>query len=408
MNQLGFASPPLSRRSLVGGLGAGAAYATLRSAGALAQSAGDPLQHEPQPPARRLGICVVGVGLLTQGQILPAFARSRRTKLVALVSGREPVSGHDGGGLERTRALAADHGLAPDRVYDYGRFSAIANDPAIDAVYVVLPNFLHRHYTEAAFAAGKHVLCEKPMATSSADCRAMILAGRRANRTLMIAYRAQYEPHNLAMIDFARGARWGRTRFLSLDQGQNQPIDQTPWRLRKAEAGGGSLTDIGIYGLNAARYLTGEEPVEIDARISTSPSDPRFSEVEDRVAWRMLFPSGIMANCGCSYSYDHQTRYTVFKEQGWGEADPATLYRGNQVRFGQELAGGERRYEEPQIEEVDQFATELDAFAGYVADKQTPKTPGEEGYQDLRLIEAIYQSARERRPVTLPGRRFDV
>ncbi|HEY0194016.1 MAG TPA: Gfo/Idh/MocA family oxidoreductase, partial [Kofleriaceae bacterium] len=156
------------------------------------------------PPGQRLGIALVGIGHLTLEQLLPAFAQSRSTKLVALVSGDR----------KKAETIAAQTGVEPKRIFDYKGFDRIKDDPAIEAVYIVLPDNMHAEYTVRAAAAGKHVLCEKPMATSVADCQQMIDACKRADRKLMIAYRIQYEPHNRYVMQAVRDRRYGRTMLI--------------------------------------------------------------------------------------------------------------------------------------------------------------------------------------------------
>ena len=172
------------------------------------------------------------------------------------------------------------YGIPESHRYSYETFDKIVDNPDVDIVYVVTPNSLHRTFTERAAKAGKHVMCEKPMATSSADCEAMIAACKKAGRKLMIGYRSRFQAHNIEAIKLIRDGAVGPVRHISTDHGFTIG-DPTQWRLKKALSGGGSLMDIGIYSLNAARYLTGEEPVAVNAMESTDRSDPRFQEVED-------------------------------------------------------------------------------------------------------------------------------
>jgi len=181
-------------------------------------------------------------------------------------------------------------GWTPDA--DYER---IGEDADIDVVYIVLPNGMHAEYTIRGARAGKHVLCEKPMANTPEDCRRMIDACRAAGRKLMVAYRLRYEPYNRALIEAAQGREMGALKAVLADAGF--PIgDPNQWRLKRELAGGGSLMDIGIYALNAARYMTGEEPAEINAMSHSTPGDPRFREVEENVLFQLRFPSGVLAN----------------------------------------------------------------------------------------------------------------
>ena len=266
----------------------------------------------PLPPERRVGFALVGLGRLALEELLPAFAECRYARPVALVSGTP----------EKARLVAAQYGIKPEAIHGYADIPRLRENPEVRAVYVVTPNSLHREQVEAAAAAGKHVLCEKPMATSSADARAMIAACDAARVKLMVAYRVQYEPHNREVIRMLRSGELGAARLIETNNCQVQG-DPAQWRLRKALAGGGSLPDIGIYCLNTARALTGEEPVEVFARIHTPPNDPRFAEVEDTVSFMLRFPSGTVANCATSYSAFNSKDLRVRSERGWAGLENA-------------------------------------------------------------------------------------
>ena len=296
--------------------------------------------------------------------------------------------------------MAAQYGIGREHIYDYRTFDRLADDPAVDVVYIILPNGMHLEYTVRAAKAGKHVLCEKPMANTSAECEEMIEASEKANRLLMIAYRCQYEPSHREAIRLARSGEFGPIRLIEASNGQNQGRPDQ-WRHKKALAGGGSLPDVGIYCLNAARYLTGEEPVRVTAEILSDSSDPRFKEVEDRVSFQLRFPSGTLAACQSFYSAHESRRCRVLAERGWIDLDPAFAYRGLKLKASR--AHGEAEHAtEIKLAEKNHFALEMDHMAERVARGEKPHTPGQEGLQDLRLIEAIYKAAREGRPVDLP------
>ena len=211
------------------------------------------------------------------------------------------------GSPEKAKTVAAQYGIKPEAIYSYDKFDDIKNNPDIAAVYVVLPNAMHKEFVLRASKAGKHILCEKPMATSSQDAKQMVEGCRDAGRLLIIAYRCQYEPYNRKVIDLLRQQKYGAAKLIRAVNVQNMAAPEQ-WRLKRAMAGGGSLPDVGIYCLNAARYLTGEEPVEIYARIATTPNDPRFREVEETVSFSLRFPGGVIADCATSYGM-HESRY---------------------------------------------------------------------------------------------------
>jgi predicted dehydrogenase len=270
-------------------------------------------------------------------------------------------------------------------------------------VYIVLPNGMHAEYTVRAAQAGKHVLCEKPMANSVAEGERMIAAARRAGKKLMIAYRLQYEPYNREVIRLARAKELGHLKGFLASNGQVQG-DPKQWRLNKALAGGGSLPDVGIYCLNAARYITGEEPVRVSASLHSTPKDPRFAQVEEQVDFRLQFPSGLLASCSCSYGYHGSKIYRVLGDEAWAELDPAFPYRGQRLSVSKNDAkySSEER-QERQLEGKNHFALEMDHMAHAVLADKTPHTPGEEGLQDLRVIAAIYRAAAEGKTIDLPN-----
>jgi glucose-fructose oxidoreductase len=376
-----------SRRRFLGT----AAGALLAGPAAAASAAGtDPAAQVPEIPLPELpgkpvGWAVVGLGRLAVNQVLPAFRTCRRSGLAGLVSGRP----------EKARHLAQVHGVAPRSIYSYDDYDALARDASIDAVYVALPNSMHAEYTIRALKAGKHVLCEKPMAVTPAECEAMIAAAREAGRKLMIAYRLRYEPFTRTLIQLARDAsELGPTRLIAAEAGFAIG-DPGQWRLKRAMAGGGSLMDIGIYALQAARYLSGEEPVAVDAMLHSAPGDPRFVEVEENVVFQLRFPSGILAQCASSYGAG-LNRFRAFKPGGSVELEPALSYSGLRLRVHRRGAVEER----PQPV-IDHFAAEIDHFSECIVSGADPLTPGEEGLRDLRILMAIYEAARSGKTVEL-------
>jgi glucose-fructose oxidoreductase len=339
----------------------------------------------PEVPGRKLGWAIVGLGRLATYQILPAFASCRRSAVTALVSGRP----------EKAKRLAQVFGVDAKGLYDYDTFDSIARNTAIDVVYVVLPNSMHAEYTIRALEAGKHVLCEKPMANTPADCERMIAAAKRAGRRLMIGYRLHYEPYNQALVKYARDPEQdGAPQLVLADAGFNIG-DPTQWRLRRAMAGGGSLMDIGIYALQAARYLAGAEPVSVNAMTYSTPGDVRFTEVEEHVTFQLRFPSGLLANCTSSYGAG-LNRFRVVKRNGWAELEPALNYSGLRMRA---FRGGV--LQEIGQRTVDHFATEMDHLSECIQTGAEPRTPGEEGLRDLRIMMAIYEAAKSGRTVPL-------
>ena len=373
----------LTRRTLLQGTGIGLISLSIGETASASTAMNSPQQ--------KIGWAIVGLGEFATQQIIPAFAQCQSSKLVALVSGSP----------DKAQKIAQEHSIDSSNIYNYTNYDTVAENPDVDIIYIILPNGLHAEYTIRGAQAGKHIMCEKPMANTPEECQLMIDACSAADRKLMIAYRAQYEPYNLAAIEIARAKKeLGTLKLVVASNGRqldpSNPADR--WRMNKDLAGGGSLPDIGIYSLQAARYITGEEPVAISAMMHSPPNDPRFQEVEETVNFLLRFPSGVLANCTSSYGHPGVTRYQVFGEDGIMELDPATPYSGHRlfVKLGKEK-------EERQIGGQNQFALEMDHLSECVMHNKTPKTPGEEGLQDVKLIQTIYEAARTGQTIELPA-----
>jgi predicted dehydrogenase len=337
---------------------------------------------------KKIGYCIVGLGRIAMEHFMPGVNISKDSKVVALVSGHR----------DKAERVADKYNVAHNSIYNYQNYDSIHDNPAIDAVYIALPNGMHAEYTVRAAKAGKHVLCEKPMANSVKECEQMIAACKQADRKLMIAYRCQYEPTNLKAIELLRQGYAGKLQVLSSSNGFN--IQAGEWRLNKKLAGGGPLVDVGIYSIQAMRYLTGEEPTVVDAYSSVVDHDGRFNEVEENVVWTFHFPSGILAHCATSYGTNFiGGSARAIGSDGMLELNPAFAYQGLQ------LTG--RAQGKPPIDVAfdnpspRQFATEADYFSNCILQNQEPKTGGEEGLRDQRIVSAIYKSCAEGKPMKL-------
>ncbi len=338
----------------------------------------------PEPPGKKLGWAIVGLGSLAINQILPAFAKCEKSRVAALVSGSP----------EKARKLAERYGVNQKSIYNYQNYETIRDNPDVDVIYIVLPNSMHAEYTVRGAQAGKHILCEKPMANTPKDCEQMIEACRKANRRLMIAYRLRYEPYNQTMIKMVREKELGTLKIVTAEAGFAIG-DPNQWRLKRELAGGGSLMDIGIYALNAARYITGEEPVEVNAMEYTTPNDPRFKEVEENINFQLRFPSGVLANCVSSYGAG-TNRWRATTDKGYIELDPALSYTGLKMHVRQG-----NRISDIDLPQRDHFAAEMEHFSDCAANNTEPITPGEEGLKDLKVMMAIYEAAKNGKPVKL-------
>jgi predicted dehydrogenase len=344
----------------------------------------------PLPPDQRVGYAIVGLGHLTLEEILPAFGQCKKSKPVALVSGSP----------EKLAKVAKQYGIKPTSCYSYADYDKLKDNLEVQVIYIVLPNSMHAEYTIRGAQAGKHILCEKPMANSAAECQAMIDACKKAQKKLMIAYRIQYEPYNRLVRDMVRGNKFGKTKYI---QAQNSQSSANPdhWRHKKALAGGGALPDIGLYCLNTARFLLGTEPTEVFAYSHSTDSNPLFKEIEEMMAWQMRFPDGIVVDNITHYNTHDSRFYRVNSERGWVHLDNAYAYKGQQLQTSH-TEGAAKMQNQITIGAKNQFATEMDHFSECLLENKAPHTPGEEGLQDQRIMEAIYQSAREGRPVKLP------
>src|SRR6516162_5675332 len=242
----------------------------------------------PRIPAmaedRKIGYCIVGLGRISMQHFMPAIKMSNKSRITALVSGHR----------DKAERMAAEYGVPSGSIYNYENYDEIAKNPDIDAVYIALPNSMHADYSIRAAKARKHVLCEKPMATSVEQSRAMIQACESARRKLMIAYRCQYEPANLRAVQLIREGKLGSIQ--SIESAFGFPIAPNEWRLDKKLSGGGPLVDVGIYCLNACRYLTGAEPGGVKGFSSVVDQDGRFAQVEETLSWTMEFPGGALAS----------------------------------------------------------------------------------------------------------------
>jgi predicted dehydrogenase len=297
--------------------------------------------------------------------------------------------------------VGAQYGIKPEALYSYADFDKIAENPEVKVVYIVLPNGMHHEYVLRAARAGKHVLCEKPMANTSAEAREMVAACRAASVKLMIAYRCQYEPYNRRATDLLRSGELGAARFIEASNTQVQgEVEQ--WRFKKALAGGGALPDIGLYCLNGARFYSGEEPVEVFARIHSTPGDARYREVEESIAFMLRFPSGLIANCAASYGAHESKDLRVRLEKGWIDVENAFAYEGQSVRVATR-DGKSEAIRELRLGQKNQFAQEIDHMAQCVLQDRAPRTPGEEGLQDHVIMEALYRSAETGAAVALPA-----
>ncbi len=331
-----------------------------------------------QDQGRKLRYCIVGLGRISMGHFMPACKMSQNSQVTALVSGHR----------DKAEKMAAEYNVPVKNIYSYENYDEIANNSDIDAVYIALPNSMHFEYTIRAANAGKHVLCEKPMATSVRDSQAMVDKCKAANKKLMIGYRCQYEPTNLRAIQMIRDGQLGTVQAIESANGFNEHAGE--WRLNRKLAGGGPLMDVGIYSLNACRYLTGEEPAHLEAYCSVIDKDGRFNEVEENVSWTMKFPSGILVSCNTTYGGQMNGYFIVHGSKGTLRVESAFGYQGQTLKA---QIQGQPAIEEPDpAKDPSQFVREADYFAQCVFENTEPKSNGEEGLRDMQYMADIYKS----------------
>jgi glucose-fructose oxidoreductase len=322
---------------------------------------------------------VIGQGHFAQTSILPAFENARGCELVALFSDD----------ATKLRALRKKYGV--EYALPYDQLAEFLESGTVDAVYVAVPNDLHALFVERAAASGVHVLCEKPIAANSAQASRMIAACERARVKLMIAYRLHFEEANLQAAEIVRSGEIGEARFLSTVFSQQVTPENTRTEGKHA---GGPLRDVGIYCVNAARYLFRDEPTEVVALAATRQNDARFRQIEEQVGALLRFPGDRLAQLTCSFGAYGRSEYRVVGTKGTLALSPA--FNMKDLALETEVAGKTRT---KTFKRRDQVAPELEHFAACIRADRDPEPSGREGLADLKVIEAIEASARSGRRV---------
>jgi predicted dehydrogenase len=330
---------------------------------------------------KRLRVAVIGQGHFAQAAILPAIQQLEDVELAALVSGSSHKLDELG---ERYRVPT---------LCDYAQLDALLASGKVDAVYVAVPNDMHAEMTLIAARHGVHVMCEKPMAPTEAECMQMIRACEQRHVKLMIAYRLHFETANLVAIEIARGGEIGEPRIFSSVfsmQVRDGNVRTQPRR------GSGPIYDIGIYCINAARYLFRAEPVEVSA-IKLSGSDPRFTSVDEAYAATLRFPDERIGQFTCSFGAHDKAEYQVVGTEGSLTLHQAYEY-ATERRLHVEGKQGEKTRTFPK---TDQIAAEIEYFAKCIREDLDPEPSGWEGLADVRIIQAAQASARFGRAVPI-------
>lgn len=331
---------------------------------------------------RKIRYAVVGLGHITQAAMLPSFHHAAKNSVLAALVSDDP-----------TKLTELGKMYDVEHLYSYDDFEKCLKEAEIDAVYIALPNKFHCDYTVRAANLGVHVLCEKPMAMNSRECYDMIEATEKNGVKLMIAYRLHFEEANMKVVEFLADKKIGEPRFFSSTF--SQQVVEGNIRTDK-ELGGGPLQDIGIYCINAARYLFKSEPLEITA-LAASINEKRFEEVDEMVGAVMRFPDDRLASFICSFGATSRSRYEVVGTEGHVVMDPAYDY-AEQLKY--ELVAGKKHLEK-ELPLRDQFAPQLLHFSDCIINDAEIQASGYEGFADMRVIEAINESLRTGQSVKL-------
>jgi predicted dehydrogenase len=322
---------------------------------------------------RKLNIALCGLGRYA-GYLAEGLQQSKYCKLSGIITGTPA----------KAEKWKRQYNIPDQNIYNYQNFDSIKNNKQIDLVYVVLPNAMHKEYTIRAAKAGKHVIVEKPMAITAGDCTEMIAACKNAGVQLAVGYRLHFEPYHIELKRLGQQKVFGAVKVMDASLGYKS---STPgeWRLNKALAGGGPLMNLGVYCVQVARYVTGEEPVSVTAQFGPVTNKALFAEVEESITWQLQFPGGAMCNSITTYNASID-RFYAGAENGSFELSPAISYGP----FKGKTSNGELRFPE-----INQQAMQCDEIAKVIiSGKELPvHIRGEEGWKDMKVLDAIYVSA---------------
>ena len=325
---------------------------------------------------KKLNIALCGLGRYAE-YLADSFKDSKYCHLAGLVTGTP----------SKAKEWGKKYNVPSENIYNYQNFDEIINNKNIDLVYVVLPNSMHKEYVIRAAKAKKHVIVEKPMALSVKDCQEMIMVSEQMGVQLAMGYRLHYEPYHLELKRLGQEKVFGQIRLMEVSLGYKTG-NSTPkeWRLVKALSGGGPLMNLGVYCIQAGRYVTGEEPISVTAQFGKITDKEKYSEVEESITWQMKFPSGAVCTSTSSYNCNVD-RFFASADEGYFELHPAVSYgpfRGRTTK-------GELNFPD-----INQQAAQMDGIGKVILDNQKLPThiTGEEGMKDMKVIEAIYKAAR--------------
>lgn len=329
---------------------------------------------------------MVGLGSISQMAVLPAFAHSKKAKLIAVVSG------------DKKKAKMLAEQFKASHAYEYSEFAECLKDPQVNAVYIATPPGEHEKYAVAAAKAGKHVLCEKPLSATVQQARNMVAACRRNKVQFMTAYRKYFEPSSVTLKKMITQGELDRIDIIHTHFAERRPFgDNSPaWLFSKQLCGGGPLTDLGVYCVNTCRWLVAEDPIAASA-VSWVRDRRRYKEVEEGVAFRLDFPSGLVLQGTAAYSAVFSSFVHVHGEKGWAELGPAFAFEEERRLIGK--VGG--KWFEKTFKPMDEFVVEIDYFADCILKQRKPEPDGEQGMRDIVIIQSIYEAVKKGRPVKI-------
>lgn len=352
---------------------------TLATFAGLALSSQNSFSNILIPQRKKLGVALVGLGYYSTDLLAPALQLTEHCYLAGIVTGTP----------SKAEAWKKQFNIPDKNIYNYDNFSSLANNPAIDVVYIVLPPSMHAEYSIRAANAGKQVWCEKPMAMTEAECQGMIDACNKNKVKLSIGYRMHHEPNTQKVIQFSKQLPYGKLINLTAAAGYFDSRTNH-WKQKKA-MGGGAMYDMGVYPLNAARYSSGMEPISVTARASTIRPQI-YSEVEETMAFDLEFPGGATAKCETSFGKGMNDLQINYKN-GWCKLSPFQAYSG--------ISGVTSNGLQLNEKVPNQQAKQMDDDALAILNKKNVLVPGEEGLKDIRIVEAIYQSVAEKKRISL-------
>lgn len=329
-----------------------------------------------------LRVAIMGLGSYGN-RVAKAMQDCTRAKLVGVISGTP----------SKVADWQSTYSIQEKNCYTYDNFDKIKDNPDIDAVYVITPNGLHCDQTIRVAKTGKHVICEKPMGINAEEGQRMVDACKAANVKLLIGYRMHYEPKTVEVIRMRMDGEFGQPKFF---QGQSGFVigDPTQWRLNKELSGGGAMMDIGIYSINGARYMLGEEPIWVTAQ-ETKTDPVKFKEgIDETIQFQMGFPSGAVASCLSTYAMNNLDRFFLNGSKGFAEMQPSTGYGPIEGRT------HKGKLMQPHITHQ---TLQMDGMARLIFEGVEPIVPldGEEGVKDMKIIDAVFEAVKTGRKVAL-------